>query len=144
MPSLSGLHMCRTTSIGHSSRASRSISSWSGRRFLANSRNDFRLSFNVLLVIIFYSSLRLFINSVLCFCSSFRRNAVHFEDLVRQFGQELEDIVHNSDVCHLEYWGFRVLVYRNDKRIPFKSSQMLERATDAACQVDLGLHGFAG
>ena len=57
MPSLSGLHMCRTISTGHSSRSSSSISSSSGSRFLAKSRSDFKLRFNVFLVIIAGTSL---------------------------------------------------------------------------------------
>src|ERR1700693_1107821 len=123
MPSLSGLHMCRTISSGHSSRASRSISSWSGRRFLANSRSDLRLSFKVLFAIIDRTSL----------C----RNALHFADFVCQLGQELQDVVNDSHIGHLEDWGLWVLVDRDDERIPFDAGQMLERAADAACQIDL-------
>ena len=59
MPRLSGLLMYRTISTGHSSRLSRSIRSWSGRRFLAKSRSDFKLKFKVFLVIIDGASLLL-------------------------------------------------------------------------------------
>src|SRR5664280_1043689 len=38
MPSLSGSDICRTMSTGHSSRSSNAISSSSGRRFFAKSR----------------------------------------------------------------------------------------------------------
>src|SRR6476661_3468529 len=103
MPSLSGLHMWRTISSGHSSRASRSINTSSGRRFLANSRRDFRLNFRVLFVIIAGASL----------CS----NALHFADFVSQFGQEFQNVVDDPDIGHLEDRGFWILVDRDDERI---------------------------
>ena len=57
MPSLSGLLMYRTISTGHSSRSSSAMSSSSGRRFLAKSRSDFKLSCRVFLVIMAGASL---------------------------------------------------------------------------------------
>src|ERR1700687_4548103 len=128
MPSLSGLHMSRTTSIGHSSRSSRSIRTSSGRRFLANSLRDFTLNFSVLDASI---------------GSSLGGNAAEFTGFVGQFGKELEEVVHDSHVGHLEDWGLGILVNGNQERASFNSGQVLERATDAACQVDLGLHGLS-
>src|SRR5512144_3072093 len=130
MPSLSGLHMWRTTSSGHSSRASRSINTSSGRRFLANSRRDLRLSLSVLLAIMTWSSL----------CG----NALHFTNFVRQFGQELQNVVNNSHVSHLKDRSFWILVDRDDEGISLNAGEMLERSADPACQVDLGLGGLAG
>ena len=57
IPSLSGLHMWRTISSGHSSRSSNSRSVSSGRRFFAKSCSDFRLSFSVFFAIIVDASL---------------------------------------------------------------------------------------
>src|SRR5271169_3002629 len=129
MPNLSGLHMSRTISIGHSSRSSRSIRTSSGRRFLANSLRDFKLSFSV-----FDASMDK---------SSLGGNAAQFTGFVGQFGQELEEVIHDSDVGHLKDRGLGVLVNGDEKRTSFNSSQMLERTADAAGQVNLGLHGFS-
>jgi hypothetical protein len=51
---------------------------------------------------------------------------MHFADLARQFRQKLQDVVDNSDIRHLKDWGFGVLVNRDDERIAFNASQMLE------------------
>ena len=69
---------------------------------------------------------------------------MHFADLVRQFRQELQDVVDNSDIRHLKDRGLGVLVDGDDERIALNAGQMLERATDAAGQIDLGLDGFSG
>src|ERR1019366_4707099 len=124
MPSLSGSDICRTISTGHSSRSSNAISSSSGRRFFAKSRSDFKLSCNVFLVIIGGASL--------CFLG---RNLFHFTDLAGQLRQKLQDVVHNSDVCHLKDGSFGVLVDGDDEGIALKAGQMLERAADAARHV---------
>src|SRR5208283_1736588 len=129
MPSLSGLHMSRTISIGHSSRLSRSISTSSGRRFLANSLRDFTLSFKVLCASMGSSSLG--------------GDAAHFADFVGQFRQKLQNVVDDSDIGHLKDGGLRILVNGDQERISFNSGQMLECAADAASQVNLGLHGFS-
>src|SRR5271166_4298421 len=129
MPSLSGLHMWRTISSGHSSRSSSSRSTSSGRRFLAKSLSDFKLNFSVLAVIMFRSSL----------C----RDGSHFADFVSQLRQEFQDVVDNSDVCHLKDWSFGILVNRDQKRTAFKASQMLESAADATRQINFGLDSFA-
>src|ERR1700752_3511869 len=129
MPSLSGLHISRTISMGHSSRSSSSISVSSGRRFLANSLRDFRLSFSVL-----YASIG---------STSLGGNAAHFSDFVGQHGQELQNVVHNSDTGYLENWGFGIFVDSDEKRIPFDTGQVLECSTDAESQIDLGLHRFS-
>src|ERR1700758_3834707 len=128
MPSLSGLHMSRTISMGHSSRASRSISTSSGRRFLANSLRDFTLSFSVL-----YASMSE---------TSLGGNAAHFTSFVGQFRQELQDVIHNSDIGHLKYWSFGVFVDGDDERVSFYTGQVLERAADTTRQVNLGFHSF--
>src|ERR1035437_221290 len=130
IPSLSGLHMSRTISIGHSSRSSRSIRTSSGRRFLANSLRDFTLSFSVWCASISSTSL----------CG----NAAEFTGFVGQFGKELEEIVHDSDVGHLKDRGLGIFVNGDEEGTSFNAGEVLERAADAACQVDLGLHGFAG
>src|ERR1035438_7554570 len=122
MPSLSGLHMSRTISMGHSSRSSRSIRASSGRRFLANSLRDFTLSFSVL-----DASMG----------SSLGGNAAEFTGFVGQFGKELEEVGHLKDRC------LGILVNGDQERTSFNASQVLERAADAACQVDLGLHGLS-
>src|ERR1022692_2122258 len=121
MPSLSGLHMSRTISMGHSSRSSRSIRASSGRRFLANSLRDFTLSFSVL-----DASMG----------SSLGGNAAEFTGFVGQFGKELEEVVHDSEVGHLKDRGLGILVNGDQERTSFNASQVLERAADAACQVD--------
>src|ERR1700739_4178226 len=121
MPSLSGLHMSRTMPIGHSSRSSSSISVSSGRRFLANSLRDFRLSFSVL-----YASIG---------STSLGGNAAHFADLVGQHGQELQNVVDNSDIGYLENWGFGILVDGDEERISFDACQVLECSTDAKRQI---------
>src|SRR5271166_1936524 len=132
MPSLSGLLMYRTMSTGHSSRSSNAISSSSVRRFFAKSRSDFKLRFNVFFVIIGDASL--FLN----------RSAFRFADLVCQFGQKLQNVGDDSNVCHLEKWSFGVLVDGDNERITFDPGQMLERAADATCHVNLGLDGLPG
>src|ERR1017187_8259201 len=128
MPSLSGLHMSRTISMGHSSRSSRSIRASSGRRFLANSLRDFTLSFSVL-----DASMG----------SSLGGNAAEFTGFVGQFGKELEEVVHDSEVGHLKDRGLGILVNGDQERTSFNARQVLERAADAACEVDLGLHGLS-
>src|SRR5579871_480813 len=128
MPSLSGLHMSRTISMGHSSRASRSMSTSSGRRFLANSLRDFTLSFNVL-----YASMS---------ATSFGGNAAHFTGFVGQFRQELQDVIHNSNIGNLKYRGLGILVDSDEERISFDAGQVLECPTDTASQIDLGLYSF--
>src|SRR6476646_3390123 len=102
MPSLSGRHISRTMSMGHSSRASRSMSTSSGSRFLANSLRDFTLSFSVLCASISSTSLG--------------GNAAQFTGLVGQFGQKLQHVVHNSDVRYLKDWGFGILVDGDEER----------------------------
>src|SRR5208283_4490166 len=128
MPSLSGLHMWWTMSTGHSSRSSSSRSTSSGRRFFAKSLSDFKLNFKVLLEIISDSSL--------C-CSGYFSlccDAAHFTNFVGQLGQKLQDVVDNSDVCHLKDRSFRVFVNGDQERTAFNASQMLKSATDAARQ----------
>src|SRR5208337_555537 len=130
MPNWSGLHISRTTSSGHSSRSSSSRSTSSGRRFLAKSLRDFKLSFNVLCAIMGRASL----------CGG----AAEFTNFVGQFRQELQDVVDNSDIGHLEDGSFRILVSGDQERTAFDASQMLERTTDAACEIDFWFDGFAG
>src|ERR1700726_4137520 len=113
--------MSRTTSIGHSSRSSRSIRTSSGRRFLANSFRDFCASIG----------------------SSLGGNAAEFTGFVGQFGKELEEVVHDSHVGYLKDRGLGIFVDGNQKRASFDAGQVLEGAADAASQVDLGLHGFS-
>src|SRR5437016_13990720 len=127
MPNLSGLHMWRTISSGHSSRASRSINTSSVSRFLANSRRDFRLSFKVLLAIMI--------------STSFRGNALHFADFVRHLGQELQDVVDDADIGHLANRGFWMLVDGNYEGISLDTRLLLERAAEAALHVDHGRGG---
>src|SRR5271167_2692188 len=119
MPSLSGLHIWRTTSSGHSSRPSNSRSTSSGRRFLAKSLSDFKLNFRVLFAIMGDAS----------FCCG----AAYLTDFVGQFRQELQDVVDNSDISHLEDRSFRILVNGDQERATLDAGQVLERATDAAC-----------
>src|ERR1700756_2895998 len=95
IPSLSGLHMSRTISMGHSSRSSRSIRTSSGRRFLANSLRDFKLSFSVL-----DASMG----------SSLGGNAAQCTGFVGQFRKEFEEVIHDSDVGHLKNRGLRIFV----------------------------------
>src|SRR3974390_1134525 len=128
MPSLSGLLMYRTISSGHSSRSSNAISSSSGKRFLAKSRSDFKLRFNVFFAIIGGASLFL------------DRSAFRLADLVCQFRQKLQDVGADSHVPHLKEGSFGVLVDGNDERIAFNSGQMLERTADAAGHIHFGLH----
>src|ERR1051326_5415048 len=118
--------MSCTMSTGHSSRSSNSRRVSSGRRFLAKSRSDFKLSFNVLGVIIG--------------CSSLWGDAAHFLNFAGQLRQELQQVVDNSDICHLEYWSLGVLVDSDDERIAFEPSQMLKRAADAAGQINFRFH----
>src|SRR5690242_1493112 len=129
MPNLSGLHISRTTSSGHSSRSSSSMSVSSGKRFLANSLRDFTLSFRV-------------------FCASIETslcgNAARFTDFTDQFRQEFQEVVHDSDIGHLEDRGLRVFVDSDDERIAFDTREVLERSADAARHINLGLHGLAG
>src|ERR1039458_1655019 len=127
MPSLSGLLICRMISSGHSSRSSNAISSSSGRRFFAKSRRDFKLNFNVFLVIIVGASL-LFSG----------RNLFRFADLAGQFRQELQDVSDDSNVGHLKDGSFGVLVDGDDEGTALKAGQMLERTTDTTCHVNLG------
>ena len=72
----------------------------SGRRFLAKSLSDLKLNFRVLLVIIEMASL----HSSLC-C-----DAAQFTNLVGQLGQELQDVVDDSDICHLKDRSLGILV----------------------------------
>src|ERR1700751_6129693 len=125
MPSLSGLHMSRTISSGHSSRSSSSIRVWSGRRFLANSLRDFRLSFRVL-----YASMG---------STSLGGYATQFTDLLSQHGQELQDVVDNTDVGHLKDGRLGILVDGDEERSSLDASQVLEGSADAEGQIDLGL-----
>src|ERR1700741_1379842 len=129
MPSLSGLHMWRTISSGHSSRASRSISTSSVSRFLANSRRDFRLNFKVLLAIMI--------------STSFRGTALHFADFVRHLGQELQDVVDDANIGNLKNRSLRILVDSNNEWISLDTRQMLECPADAASQIDLRLDGLS-
>src|ERR1035441_9347466 len=103
MPSLSGLHIWRTISSGHSSRSSSSRRTSSGRRFLAKSLSDFKLSFSVLAVIMGGASL------YLC-------DGSQFTNFVGQLRQEFQDVIDNSDVCHLEDRSFRILVNGDQER----------------------------
>src|SRR5208282_6514795 len=114
MPNWSGLHICRTISSGHSSRSSSSRIFSSVRRFLAKSLSDFTLNFKVLFAIMIGSSL------LLC-C-----DAAHFSNFVGQFRQELQDVVHNPNICHLKDWRFRILVDGDQKRTALEAGQMLE------------------
>src|SRR5271165_1417242 len=132
MPSLSGLLMYRTISTGHSSRSSSAINSSSGRRFLAKSRSDFKLRFSVFFVIIGGASL---------FSDG---SASRFADLVSQFRQKLQDVGDNSNVRHLKDGSFGVLVDGHNKGVALNAGQMLERAADAACHVNLGLDRLPG
>ena len=130
MPSLSGLHMWRTISTGHSSRSSSSISSSSGKRFLAKSCSDFKLSFRVFFAIMVVPL--------------FHQRALLFANLVGQLGQEFQDVGDNSDVGHTEDGSLGVLVDGDHEGIALDAGQMLERTADAAGHIDLGLDGFAG
>src|ERR1019366_5926920 len=91
---------------------------------------DFKLSFNVLLVIMVRSSL----------CC----DAVQFTNFVGHFRQELQDVIDNSDIRHLKYRSLGVLVNGDQERTSFDAREVLEGTTDAACQIDLGLDGFSG
>src|SRR5215471_3413390 len=122
MPSLSGLHMCCTTSSGHSSRSSSAINSWSGSLFLPKSFSDFKLNFNVFFVIIGGSS----------FHGKFL-----FTDLAGQLRQELQQVVHDSHVRYPENGSLGILVDGYDERIALEAGQVLERSADAACHVNL-------
>src|SRR5271165_2557157 len=133
MPSWSGSHMVWTISSGHSSRSSSSINTSSGSRFLPKSRSDFKLSFNVFLVIIANASL---LAGRVC--------ALRFANFVGQFGQKLQDVGDDTHVRYLKDRCLGVLVDGDDERTPFESCQMLERSADAASQVDLRLDGLAG
>ena len=97
---------------------------------MAKSRSDFKLRFSVFLVII--SEPR------------FAGDAALFANLFGQFRQELQDVVDDADVRHLENGGFGILVDGNDERVALHSGQVLERSADAAGQVNLGPHGLAG
>src|SRR5208337_4574353 len=134
MPSWSGLHMWWTISTGHSSRSSSSRSTSSGRRFLAKSFSDFKLSFRVLFAIIGIASL----------CCSFCCERAHLANFVGQFRQELQNVIDNSDISHLKDRSLRILVNGDQEWTAFNAGQMLESATDAACQIDLGLDSFSG
>src|SRR5215469_11973372 len=130
MPTLSGLHRSWTTSRGHSSFSSSSIRVGSGRRFLANSRSDFKLSFRVLAVIMFDSSL----------CG----NRVHFADFRGHIRQKHQNVVDDADVGDLKNRSFWVFVNGDDEGIAFESGQVLKGPADAAGQVDLRLHRLPG
>src|SRR5271157_390627 len=132
MPNLSGLHICRTTSSGHSSRASSSCSVSSDRRFFAKSLSAFTLALSVFFAIMGGASPFLF------------GNESQFTDLAGQLRQKLQDVVDNSNVGHLKYWRFGVLVDGHHEGITFNPGQMLERTTDAAGHVDLRLDGLTG
>src|SRR5581483_4811205 len=119
MPSLSGLHMWRTISIGHSSRASRAITSSSGKRFFPKSRSDFRLSFKVFGEIIVVLSMS---------------NHVLLANFVGEFGQELQQIVDHAYIRDLENRRLRVLVDGDDEGAAFDPGEMLERPADPAGQ----------
>src|SRR5260370_31337462 len=110
--------MWRTMSNGHSSRASRAMSSASARRFLANSLSDFTLNLSVLALIMTASSLT--------------RDAAFLANLSRQCRQELQDVVHDSDVGDTENRRFGILVDGDNERAAFDARHVLERAADAA------------
>src|ERR1017187_5536529 len=133
MPNLSGSLMCLIISTGHSSRSSNAISSSSGRRFFAKSRSDFKLSCNVFLVII--------VGASLCFSG---RNLFHFADLAGQLRQKFQDVGDDSNVGHLKDGSFGVLVDGHDEGTALKTGQMLERAADATCHINLGLDRLSG
>src|SRR5215469_11875848 len=118
-------------SIGHSSFSSSSIKTSSVSRFLPKSRNDFRLSFSVFLVIIRGASL-----------SPGRVRALGFLNFVGQFRQEFEDVGNNSDVGHLKNRRLGILVDGDDERISLETRQMLERSAHTASQLDLRFHGL--
>src|ERR1017187_8966602 len=107
--------MWRTISSGHSSFSSSSRRTSSGRRFLAKSFSDFKLSFNVLLVIMVRSSL----------CC----DAVQFTNFVGHFRQELQDVIDNSDIRHLKYRSLGVLVNGDQERTSFDAREVLEGTT---------------
>src|SRR5690242_17039435 len=121
MPSLSGLHMCRTISSGHSSRASRAISSWSASRFLANSFNDFTLSLRVFALIMGATFLS--------------RQTAFLANPCGQRRQEFQDVVDHAHVCDAEDWRLRILVDRHNEGAAFQARKVLERAADAAREV---------
>src|ERR1022692_4621928 len=133
MPSLSGSDISRTISTGHSSRSANAISSSSGRRFFAKSRSDFKLNCNVFLVIIVGASLYFL-----------GRNLFDLTDLTGQLRQELQDVSDDSNVGHLKDGSFGVLVDGHDEGTALKASQMLERAADATCHINLGLDRLPG
>src|SRR5260370_35163342 len=116
--------MWRTMSNGHSSRASRAMSSASARRFLANSLSDFTLSLSVLALIMTASSLT--------------RDAAFLANLSRQCRQELQDVVHDSHVRHPEDRRLGILVDGDNDSAPLDTRQLLERTADAAGQIDVG------
>src|SRR5579863_1063821 len=129
MPSLSGSHMSRTMSIGHSSRSSSSISVSSGRRFLANSFSDFKLSFSVLCASMGSTSLG--------------GNAAQFAGFFGQHRDKFQNVVHNPDIGYLENRCLGILVDGDKERISFDASQVLECSTDAESQIHFGLHRFS-
>src|SRR5271166_940640 len=108
MPNWSGSHMVWTMSSGHSSRSSSSINTSSGRRFLPKSRSDFKLSFNVFLVIIANASLLAGRVSALCFLN-----------FVGQFRQKFQDVSDDPDICRLKDRRLGVLVDGDDERASF-------------------------
>ena len=131
MPSLSGLHMWRTISSGHSSRSSSSIKVSSGKRFLANSLSDFRLSFSVFCAIIG------------CDLISRRRRAFRRTLLVSSGrNSRRSSTIPTSATWKIGALGFLLMAMMNG--LPFDAGQVLERAADAAGQIDLRLHGLAG
>jgi len=69
-------------------------------------------------------------------------NLLRLLDRFRQFRQEVEDVRFDAHVRHLKYGGFGILVNGDDKGTPLDSTQVLERAADAACQVNLGFDGL--
>ena len=77
-------------------------------------------------------------------CASLSRDAALFANPVGQRRQKLQDVVHDSHVRHAEDRRLGVLVDGDDERVALDSRQVLERAADAARQVDLGPDGLAG
>jgi len=61
-----------------------------------------------------------------------------------QLRQELQNVIDNADIGHLENWSFGILVNGDQERVPFNAGQMLERAADAACQINFGFHRLSG
>src|ERR1051326_7410693 len=101
--------MWRTISTGHSSFSSSSMRISSGRRFLAKSRNDFKLNLRVFGAII--------CNSLFC------GHATHFKNFAGEGWEELDQIIHNPDIGNLKDRRLGILINGDKERISLDASQ---------------------